>query len=163
MQSHFDTNLKKKRLIAVQVGAQMALIPKDTMRNEYYSPVMFRNLNRFFKVCSHKNCTLSCPSTKISYWVIINVMTVKKCVNNIKKFDEHWMVRMSIITSIYFVRKTIEKQHLMRRARFILFLTCGTHRFLFFENSEYQNFPLGQLQNKNLWTMSVKCYLEDIL
>ena len=112
-------------------------------------------------MCSHKNCTSSYPSTKISYWMILNMMTVKKCVNNIKKFDEHWMVRMSIITFIYFVRKTIEKTTPYETSTLhSFFLTCGTHRFLFLQNSEYQNFPLGHLQNKNLWTMSVKCHLE---
>ena len=60
------------------------------------------------------------------------------------KFDEHSMVRMSIITSIYFVRKAIETQHLMILARVIHFCfdVCYTS---FLWNLQCRTFPWGHL------------------
>ena len=65
------------------------------------------------------------------------------------KFDKHSMVRMSMITSIYFVRKAIEIQHLMILARVIhSCFDVHTASCSIFWNVECRRFPWGHLMKK---------------
>ena len=80
------------------------------------------------------------------------------------KFDKHSMARMSMITSIYFVRKAIEIQHLMILAR-VIHSCFDVHNAScsIFWNLECRRFPWGHLMKQNLCTMSVKRYLQQVI